>query len=1035
MRGQHLASLAALLIVVGLLPLPAIAAAPAAPAAASSELAAARADQCSPSAMARLSAAVEAKRTAWSQSLTPNAYSDFKAARDQFAARRSACSQAFSDGTAVSLDSTDGLRYGPSATSDAPHFVPTTGIAVDIRSTSDEVIAGLDLVYAVTVTTGSSDGADSTDVEVEVDLPVASGPAYVADTGGCTFATPTLTCDLGTIARGGASRSFLVTMSTPPHLYFDGVFSLVATASATRTEAEGITADNTDSASTVVTEQADVHAFALIFPATPVPGELFQYTILAENRGPSVARNVQMRDTIFAGPADATDAPLSIQSCAFSVSQGGGAITQFTCTTGNVVGTQFGTDAATFRTNRVDPMGWLVDPINEPGLMSEGRLRGAFRLMLNRELTTASMLTISSETPDPDASNNVATITTESESAADLALTKSATGEEQQVNQPGLIFNNAIFGQAFPTAPNYFVSTRVTAGRRIQYAITVTNPGTTLAENVVLTDRLPAGVRHYQGSLVVTNGGTCTMGTPGDPSDPLVCALGAIRPVSGTFDEDIPTSKVVTFEVVVDADVAAGTVLTNDATVTSDGLELDNSDNLASVQRTVLAAADQLALKASTGQNLVLVAGRYVFQDLPNQVTAGYVLRSSITVQNNGPSDAQHVTVLDQLPDVLINGVMPLTFIRAENADCRPDAVHARDIYCALGTMAAGERRTFDIYTQVHEEVPDGQLVQNCATVLSGSSNTVPPGAPPTPPTGGPTGTLTWDPLFTNNHSCTFVTVNAAPAAQGLAIDKSGPAMAEVGEEITYVLTVTNAGPGSANNVVVTDFLPGELRNVVVTPSQGACLTGVPGDSSRPLICNLGNLAAGGTATIDIDAQIKPTLAGNITVFNDVQVTTTSADANNADNIDSVSMWVIPYYQPDAWIRKGTKAFVGQDIYNTDGTDQARTGKAYRGGTITFGIQIQNDGAADCFTVEATGAATTMYNVRYYRGGTEITAAVVAGTYTTPVLAPGAKFLITAKVKVKQSATVGSSVTRLVTITSVENPAKQDAVTFTGSRK
>jgi len=42
------------------------------------------------------------------------------------------------------------------------------------------------------------------------------------------------------------------------------------------------------------------------------------------------------------------------------------------------------------------------------------------------------------------------------------------------------------------------------------------------------------------------------------------------------------------------------------------------------------------------------------------------------------------------------------------------------------------------------------------------------------------------------------------------------------GQVITYTLTVTNAGPGSANDVVVTDFLPAGLGNVV---SDGALTT------------------------------------------------------------------------------------------------------------------------------------------------------------------------------------------------------------------
>ena len=128
--------------------------------------------------------------------------------------------------------------------------------------------------------------------------------------------------------------------------------------------------------------------------------------------------------------------------------------------------------------------------------------------------------------------------------------------------------------------------------------------------------------------------------------------------------------------------------------------------------------------------------------------------------------------------------------------------------------------------------------------------------------------------------------------------------------------------------------------------------------------------------------------------------------------------------------------YVGNNVYNTTGTSQSRTGSALRGHYVTFGISIQNDGTnADQFKVKATGTATTRYSVKYYRGTTDITSAVVAGTYTTTTIAKGSTFYITAKVLVKSTATVGSSVTRLVTLTSVGDAAKKDAVKLTGKRQ
>ena len=154
---------------------------------------------------------------------------------------------------------------------------------------------------------------------------------------------------------------------------------------------------------------------------------------------------------------------------------------------------------------------------------------------------------------------------------------------------------------------------------------------------------------------------------------------------------------------------------------------------------------------------------------------------------------------------------------------------------------------------------------------------------------------------------------------------------------------------------------------------------------------------------------------------------------------DYIALWGPPparvLRKPDGRIRRSIGAYAGDNIYNTTGTGQTRTGSAARGRTVTFGISIQNDSSsADRFKVRATGTATRTYTVKYFRGTTDITTAVAAGTFTTPSLAPAAAYLITARVTVKSMAAVGSKVMRLVTITSVGDTAKKDAVKLVGKR-
>lgn len=163
-----------------------------------------------------------------------------------------------------------------------------------------------------------------------------------------------------------------------------------------------------------------------------------------------------------------------------------------------------------------------------------------------------------------------------------------------------------------------------------------------------------------------------------------------------------------------------------------------------------------------------------------------------------------------------------------------------------------------------------------------------------------------------------------------------------------------------------------------------------------------------------------------------VTATTTNTYNNTSEFSTAVSL-VSP--KPDGRIRKGTGAYGGNNIYNLTGANQTKTGSASVGHKITFGVSAQNDSAAsDSLVLQATGAAAPAFSVTYFRGATDITSSIVAGTYTTPALAAGATFLITVKVLVKASAAPGSSVTRLVTISSATDSTKQDAVKFIGKR-
>jgi hypothetical protein len=156
--------------------------------------------------------------------------------------------------------------------------------------------------------------------------------------------------------------------------------------------------------------------------------------------------------------------------------------------------------------------------------------------------------------------------------------------------------------------------------------------------------------------------------------------------------------------------------------------------------------------------------------------------------------------------------------------------------------------------------------------------------------------------------------------------------------------------------------------------------------------------------------------------------------------------------QPDARIRRvGRHNLVGNDIYNTDATDQTLNSTLKPDGKVRFSITIQNDAdVEDSFTVGAqcgigadaraivgewVGTGGIAFKLVTGRPGQDITSNVLSDSYVTRTVPPDGKFRLRAVIKPGLSPTaLGSAVaarlTCLITATSVGNPANADAVRF-----
>jgi uncharacterized repeat protein (TIGR01451 family) len=141
-----------------------------------------------------------------------------------------------------------------------------------------------------------------------------------------------------------------------------------------------------------------------------------------------------------------------------------------------------------------------------------------------------------------------------------------------------------------------------------------------------------------------------------------------------------------------------------------------------------------------------------------------------------------------------------------------------------------------------------------------------------TPPPG------TTDPVPGNNTDGDTNPVGPEADLSVTKIDNPDPVIA--GQNLTYAITVNNAGASDAQNVVVTDTLPSGVTFVSTS--------GCSDDPNGVPTCSLGTIAAKGskqyTVTVTVNSGTTGTITNNVSVTSD---TTDSDDTNNDASQDT----------------------------------------------------------------------------------------------------------------------------------------------------
>ncbi len=359
------------------------------------------------------------------------------------------------------------------------------------------------------------------------------------------------------------------------------------------------------------------------------------------------------------------------------------------------------------------------------------------------------------------------------------------------------------------------------AGETLRYTITVKNVGTANAVDVVLRDDVPANTAYVPGSTTLNDVPIADAAGGGSPLVAGILVHAPEDPTPGAMraDASATTSNVATivFDVVVDAGVANGTILSNQGFVSAIAAGIsdhpsDDPDTATPDDPTRDVVGNLPRLFAPKTVALLVDAGT------PGIVDPGDVLRYTITTQNNGAVPLTGVVLSDNAPanttyvadSTSLNGlpvgqpdggVSPLAAgIPISSSDLTPPLPGA-----GAGTLSPGQSAVLQFDLQVNAGVPAGTLISNQAVMRSNEAADLLTDGDGNPATGP-------EP-----------TVVVVGAGQQLSITKQvavvGGGVALPGAQLEYVVTVTNVAAVPAFLVILTDDLSAALGRPPTSPA------------------------------------------------------------------------------------------------------------------------------------------------------------------------------------------------------------------------
>ncbi|PZR09767.1 MAG: hypothetical protein DI539_21670, partial [Flavobacterium psychrophilum] len=349
-------------------------------------------------------------------------------------------------------------------------------------------------------------------------------------------------------------------------------------------------------------------------------------------------------------------------------------------------------------------------------------------------------------------------------------------------------------------------------GASTSYTVTVTNNGPAAATNVVVNNAVPAGVTNFSWS---GNGVPVTAGALNNTIGNM--AVGQVVTYTVTFD--VPAGYNA-------ATLVSQTVVTSDRDPDTNCPQCTDTD-----------------ISTATGADLVVVNtnGQTTY-------TPGTQTTYTITVTNNGPAAATNVNVFNAIPAGLTPppGGGQYYVWTGTNGSIGVNI----PVNNTIPTLPAGVTVTYTVVVQIPDTF-EGDLVSQTVVTSNNDPN----------------------PACTQ---CLDVDTSTTPTVNLVITNTDNQEIYTAGSNSVYTVTLTNNGPYTASNVVVTNPIPAGITAFSWTGSNGSSGTNTALNNTIP------SLAAGQTVTYTITLGVPAGFTGNLS--STASVTTTSTDPVPADN-------------------------------------------------------------------------------------------------------------------------------------------------------